>query len=373
MHQPGYFPLVEVSGSPYERGLSHGRQVAERVRGSVAIYARSLNKLGFPAARLRALLESFTREVESFEPAYIEEMRGIALGAGVSFEDVLMINARTEIMAQAVRMQEAGESEGDECTSVGILASRSATGGYIQGQNWDNRVDCADTVIMLRVLRDDGPDLLTFVEAGGLARYGMNSAGICLNGNGLSSDRDYSQPGIPLPLVRRKALEQEHFSLALKVIYAAPKACSCNLLLGSSLGTAVNLECAPDETFVLYPENGLAVHANHWVSQAALSKLKEAGVTGSPDSIFRLMRARELLETGEKLSVADLKAAFADTLGTPFSLCRPPRANDKGFETSTTATLVMDPAAGVIEVARMPSLGASYASYPIARGAAARH
>lgn len=360
-----YFPLIEVSGAPYQRGLSHGTQAKERVLGSVAIYTKSLAKLAFAQSDLRTLLDDFAHEIERFEPSYLEEMRGIADGAGVSLDDILMINARTEIMAQAARTAERGS---DECTSVGILPRRSASGRYIQGQNWDNRVDCADTIILLRVLREDGPDLLTFVEAGGLARYGLNRAGICLNGNGLSSDRDYSQPGIPLPLIRRKALEQDHFAKAVQVIYAAPKACSCNLLLGSKLGTAINLECAPDETFVIYPENGLAVHANHWVSDAALAKLKETGVPGSPDSIFRYMRMKELLD-GPSLSTDDLKAAFADTLGTPYSVCRPPRASNKGYHSSTTATLIMDPEAGFIEVARMPSLGARFARYPIARGA----
>lgn len=361
-----YFPLIEVSGDAYQRGLSHGTQARERVHRSVAIYAKSLASLSFSESKLRTSLDGFAREIERFEASYLEEMRGIADGAVVSFDDVLMINARTEIMAQAARTAEGG---GDECTSVGVLPRRSATGRYFQGQNWDNRVDCADTIILLRILRDDGPNVLTFVEAGGLARYGLNSAGICLNGNGLSSDRDYRQPGIPLPLIRRKALEQEHFSQAVQVIYDAPKACSCNLLLGSKLGVAFNLECAPDETFLVYPQNGLAVHANHWVSEAALAKLRETGVPGSPDSPFRYLRVSELLAACP-LSIDDLKAAFADTLGTPYSVSRPPRASDKGYQSSTTATVIIDPEAGSIEVARMPSLGAHFVRYPLEPGAA---
>lgn len=361
-----YFPLIEVSGDAYQRGWSHGAQARDRVHRSVAIYAKSLDRLTFCDSQLRTLLDGFTCEIERFDASYIDEMRGIADGAGVSFDDVLMINARTEIMAQAAQSVERGA---DECTSVGVFPRRSASGTYFQGQNWDNRVDCADTIILLRIIREDGPDVLTFVEAGGLARYGLNSAGICLNGNGLNCDRDYCQPGIPLPLIRRKALEQEHFSRAVQIIYAAPKACSSNLLLGSRLGVAFNLECAPDETFLVYPQNGLAVHANHWVSATALAKLRETGVPGSPDSIFRYLRVAELLEASS-LSVEDVKAAFADTLGHPYSVCRPPRASDKGYQSSTTATMIMNPDLGVIEVARMPSGGAHFVRYPIERGAA---
>lgn len=371
MEAQAYFPLVEVAGTPYERGLRHGRLAADRVRRSAEIYARALQQLRYSPADLRRLIANFSRAVEDFEPAYLDEMRGIAEGADVSFEDVLMINARTEIVAQARRAQLAGSAApaSDECTGAAILPARSANGNFLQGQNWDNRQDCADTIIILRVLRDDGPDVLTFVEAGGLARYGMNSAGLTLNGNGMSSSRDYQQDGVPLPLVRRKALEQEHYALALQIVTGTPKACSCNLILGTRLGLALSLECAPDETFLVYPEDGLLIHANHWISPVALGKLKETGIASSPESLYRDQRVRQHLSAaGSKLGVQDLKAAFADTHATPFSVCRPGRVSAQGYASCTTATLIMEPAAGVLEVARMPWQGASYARYSVERG-----
>lgn len=371
MEAEASFPLVEVSGTPYERGRQHGSLVPARVKRSADIYARALQQLQFSPADLQRLIARFSRAIEDFEPDYLEEMRGIAAGSGVSFEDVLMINARTEIVAQARRAQKSGGAapESDECTGAAILPGRSANGNFLQGQNWDNRQDCADTIIILRVLRDDGPDVLTFVEAGGLARYGMNSAGIALNGNGMSSSRDYQQDGVPLPLVRRKALEQEHYALALQTITATAKACSCNLILGTKLGLALSLECAPDETFLVYPEDGLLVHANHWISPVALGKLKETGIAGSPESLYRDQRVRQHLSAaGRRLGAQDLKAAFADTHATPFSVCRPGRVSAQGYPSCTTATLIMEPAAGILEVARMPWRRTSYARYSLERG-----
>ena len=67
--------------------------------------------------------------------------------------------------------------------------------------------------MVLRIHRDDGPDILTFTEAGGLARSGLNSAGIGLTANALQCDRDYNRgPGIPLPSVRRKVLESAYLA-----------------------------------------------------------------------------------------------------------------------------------------------------------------
>ena len=374
MDKNAFFPLVEVSGSPYERGHQHGMQAADRVRRSTAIYTRALDQFGFSSGRLRGLVDEFRRQINAFEPAYIEEMQGIADGANVRFDEVLMINARTEIVSQARLAHLAGTKDAepeaaDACTSAAVLPSRSASGNLLQGQNWDNRVDCADTIIILRVLREDGPDVLTFVEAGGLARYGMNSAGLVLNGNGMSSSRDYTQPGIPLPLIRRKALEQEHYAVALQIVAATPKACSCNVMLGSSLGLSMNLECAPDETFVLVPEDGLLVHANHWNSAVALGKLQETGLLTSPESLYRDQRVRQSLQSaGRLLTMEHLKQAFDDRHASPYSVCRPPRMGGQGYSSSTTATLLMEPATGGMAAARMPCIEPRYATYRIDRG-----
>src|SRR5690606_2003794 len=158
---------------------------------------------------------------------------------------------------------------------------------------------------------------------------------------------DYTQNGIPLPLIRRKALEQEHYAIALQIVAATPKACSCNIMLGSKLGLSLNLERAPDETFVIYPEDGPLVHANHWVSPVALMKLQERGMAISPDSLYRDVRVRQALQSaGTLLSIDDLKQAFGDRHATPFSVCRPLRDGGQGHPTCTTATLVMDPVKG---------------------------
>ena len=60
-----------------------------------------------------------------------------------------------------------------------------------------------------------GPDILTFTEAGGLARHGFNAAGVAISANYLRSDRDFARPGIPLPFIRRRVLEQAHLAPAM--------------------------------------------------------------------------------------------------------------------------------------------------------------
>ena len=364
------FPFVSVSGTPYERGRQYGAALRDRVKLSASLYGRTLDDLGYDAVRKTALIKAFATEIGAFGEHYLEEMRGVADGAGVPFEDVVMINARTEVIAQARREAVGADPEDDPddgCTGAAILPERSATGALIHGQNWDWRAECAETAIVLRVRRDDGPDFLTFVEAGGLARCGLNAAGVAITANYLESERDFRQPGVPLSLIRRKVLEQQHFAMAMRAVATTPKACSNNMMVSTAEGFAIDFECAPDEAFPIYPSDGLIVHANHWQSPVALAKLRDTGIPSVPESFYRDWRVRKLLdESGPKLGPDDLKRALFDTFGTPYSVCRPPRPGSAGNLSATVSMVIMEPARGIMEVAPLPALNRTFTRYSLA-------
>src|ERR1019366_1342673 len=151
-----------------------------------------------------------------------------------------------------------------------VMPGATADGRLIHAQNWDWKAECVETAVVLHVRSDDGPDMLTFTEAGGLARSGLNSAGVAITANYLQSDRDYRDIGVPLALIRRKVLEQQHVALGMRAVHATAKSASNNMMVSHCGGVAIDFECAPDETFMVMPDRGLLVHANHWVSQVAL-------------------------------------------------------------------------------------------------------
>jgi isopenicillin-N N-acyltransferase-like protein len=318
------------------------------------MYGQTLVDLGYDAMARTELIAHFAREIEDFAPHYLEEMRGIAAGADVSFEDIVMVNARTEVVAKArAEKKKAAELEpGDGCTGALILPTRSANGNLIHGQNWDWRAECAETAVVLRVRNDNGPDILTFVEAGGLARSGLNSAGVSITANYLESDRDFRQLGVPLSLIRRKVLEQQHFALAIKAVATTPKSCSNNIMIGMAAGFGVDYECTTDEAFPIYPgADDLIVHANHWVSEVALGKLRDTGRASTPESAYRDWRVRRLLNEKTALTREDLK--------------RPPRPGSHDNLSATVAMVVMEPAAGLMEVAPLPALNRTFTRYSL--------
>jgi isopenicillin-N N-acyltransferase-like protein len=366
------FPLIGVSGPPRERGRQYGRQAAARIERGVAHYAEQLQRASFGWDGIRGLVADYLPRIEDFEPAYVDEMRGIAEGAGVLFEAVVLLNARTEILKLGRRRSESDTPDG--CTGIVALPDATQSRRVIHAQNWDWKAECAETAVVLAIRRDDGPDLLTFTEAGALARSGFNAAGIAITANYLECDRDYRQIGVPLALIRRKVLESEHLALAMRAVYATPKSGANNMIVSHADGVAIDFECAPDETFPVHPERGLLVHANHWVSPVALTKLTDTGIVNTPCTLYRDVRVRSILapQVGS-LTRDSVKAALFDDFATPWSVCRPPRPGVNGVVTATVAMIVMEPALGVMEVAPLPALNRRFTTYrlELARGAAA--
>jgi isopenicillin-N N-acyltransferase-like protein len=354
------FPLVEIAGGPRARGRAYGEAARERIALSVALYRRRLSGIGASSSDVRDAALAYLPRLEAFAADLVEEMHGIAEGAGVAIEEIVLVNARTEIVADAARRKTADR---DGCTGVVVLPVRSADRRLIHAQTWDWLADCVDTGIVLRVRRDDGPDILTFTEAGGLARHGFNAAGVAISANYLRSDRDFREPGIPLPLIRRRALEQAHLAQSLGLVVATPKAVSNNMIVSHTDGFAVSLECAPDEAFWITPEQGLIVHANHWISGAARARVKDTGLAEDPDSLYRDWRVRERLAALPRIGRDDVVAALSDRFGYPYAVCRPPMPEHDGNLSATVALIVMDPAAGTLDIAPLPALGLSFTRY----------
>lgn len=87
-----------------------------------------------------------------------------------------------------------------------------------------------------------------------------------------------------------------------------------------------------------------------------------------PESVYRDWRVRKLLDrAGSHLTVDDVKAALFDDFGTPYSVCRPPREGMRDANLSATvAMVVMQPAAGIMEVAPLPALNRTFTRYSLA-------
>ena len=352
------FPLIDIAGSATERGIEHGRQAKARIARGLEIYADALAR---PGARELALL--YFEALEKYDADSATELKGIARGADQPLEAIVALNARTELTGW-----DSASPEPDECTAALAMPER-ARGVLLHGQNWDWRPACVETAIVLRILGADGPDILTFCEAGQLARHGLNSAGLALTANGLQTDDDFVPGGICSPFVRRRMLRASTLAEATGVLLAAPRSASHNIMLSHSGGLgqseAINFETTPRAVYWSFPENGLMTHANHFKSPAALGKVEDIGLLRHPESLYRDKRVRDRLDRdGCDIDVDSFRQALSDRYGAPDAVCRSPAPRSDGSVSATVASLIMDAYNGRMWIAPAPYAGAArYSEY----------
>lgn len=315
------YPHIRVSGQPRERGRQYGRAAADRVARSVDIYRRVFaHYAGWDWDRVTSHARDYRAAIERAHPRYLDEIRGIAEGAGLAEDDVLALNVRTEVMFAAVARNAACE-----CTSFAALPGATADGHPLIGQNWDWKPHMTGTVVVLEAQQDDGPPYVTVVEAGLLAKTGMNGAGIGLATNALISDRDCGQPGLPYHVILRAILDATNLPGALDAVTHHPRASAANYLLASDQGMAVNVEAAPgdhSQVWLTWPADDVLAHTNHYVCKTGL---KDVMRWYSPDSPFRLERASRVLADGRgAIDAAGLQALFRDHVNHPAGVCTHP-------------------------------------------------
>jgi len=361
----GQLALIDIEGDAEARAHDYGRQARPVVERAIAHYRTQLLGFGIDGAGLERLVGSFLPIIEEFDAGYLAEMRSIARGADVPFADIILINARTELLKLA-----AAPSGGlidptpDGCTAIVAAGSATHDGSTIHAHNWDWKMEAAEASVMLRVRRDDGPDYLTFTEAGALARFGINEAGIAISANYLECDRDYQKLGVPLALLRRRVLDQTHMATAVHAVVGTRKSASNNIVLSDAEGMVLDFECAPDEAFEVVADGGLLIHANHWLSLSAQLKLKTDGAIAFPCSFQRQHRAEALLRgKAGAITVEDIRAVLLDDYGSPWSICRPARPSALTDLSATVASLIMEPGKGRIAVAMLPAEDPEFTVY----------
>lgn len=343
----GTFPHVRVEGDHRDRGRQYGEQCRDRVLRSIEAYDEVFaHYAGWRWSEVRDEARRYVEPIERFDPRYLEEMRGIGEGAGVSFEDVLGINVRTEVMFAAKARKAAVEARRiDGCSAFAVLPEASASGHTLTGQNWDWLLHSFETVVVLEARQAEGADFVTVVEAGLLAKTGMNSSGIGLTTNALVTDHDEGVPGIPYHVLLRAILDAENMSDGYAVVQRGFRSSSANFLVASDDGVAVDIEAAPGDfsrLFLNFPSGGVLLHTNHFVSPAF--DAKDVSLWVMPDSPFRLERLRSAVEThGSKLRIEDFQAFLSDHANHPSGICCHPDVRMDPFDRgATVASVLMD-------------------------------
>src|SRR5205085_11181878 len=95
---------IRLAGTPLERGRQYGRVAATLIHRCLASYREVFEqRAGLEWNAALAHARRFVHDIEAFRPDILDEMRGIADGAGVPFDAILVLNCRSELMFAAAR------------------------------------------------------------------------------------------------------------------------------------------------------------------------------------------------------------------------------------------------------------------------------
>ncbi len=329
------FPIISLKGTPEEIGFRHGALCREAIEKNIDLYFRVFKHYAeLDRNQAISLANKFIPVIQAFDPDLLKEIRGIAEGAGVEMGEILALNARTELMFPD-RL-----ATGGECTAIAALPEATASGEMLLGQNWDWKPHLLETTVFLEIEQEGKPNVVTFTEAGLVGKIGLNSSGVgaCLN----ILKAPVGQVGVPIHILMRGVLNSERLGDAIGRIASQDRGAANNCLMAHRDGAAIDFEIAPKDLDYLYPEGGVLVHTNHFISERL--KPLDGSLALFPDSLLRLGRARQKLAARPgQITVETLQEIFRDHLNHPDSICRHPDRRDPDLEhAQTVASVIMN-------------------------------
>jgi isopenicillin-N N-acyltransferase-like protein len=353
MTSPRTIPIIEIKGSPYERGRQQGEGARSQILRALTIY-REILPQEMKMSWKDGIRESrkFLPYSEEAIPHFVEELRGIAAGANVSFEDVWTLNCYEGL---AYSRQDVWG-----CTSVVVRGDHTANGHVLLAHNEDWNSADRDNVYLVLAKPDDGPDFIGMTYGPLLINIGMNAEGI-----GIAIDSVYPtdvRVGAPRVLCSRAVLTAHTINEAIRACVPKLRAGGYNYLLADPNGELYSIETSATTHDILYGEAGWLVHTNHYLSPM-LQAIEELGTYAG--SHVRFNRARRILqEQMGEVTVESLQELLRDHVGWPDSVCTHEDPADPPYERGQTlVSLVMDLTERTMWAAPGPPCEGEYVAY----------
>ena len=312
------FEIIECSGKPYDIGFQRGSACKEHIIQSINMFMEGLRgAYGVGKEQAISFGKKFLPLAEEFDPDQIEEFKGAAEGAEVSFDEVFILTCMFEL-GEYFPVLFGLPYKGGLCTSFAATGDATKGGETIAGQNIDWTP--GTTVDLLRVKPSKGPSYMTLSMGGFELDWVLNSGGLFSAVNLLLTPPERQRILVPYSMVFRKAMRQKCIGDAVGVI-CSTRSFGMNHLLASDEGEIIDIETTPDDFNFIYPERDMIAHSNHYL----VPRFRSGDImrTIAPDSYLRVYRLRRLMEKHySEITVETMNELLTDHADSPSSICR---------------------------------------------------
>jgi isopenicillin-N N-acyltransferase like protein len=317
-----------------ERGRIHGESFAPLIRELAALRLElSISNGRFPdIGEVRRVARLHVPVLRSFDGSLCDELEGIAEGAGLDAEDVVVLNQYTDLKDLDPASLPSSREEG--CSAIYVRAS---DGRVLLAQTWDMHATARDYALMLRVPAAPGLEAWLFTVTGCLGMTGLNSAGLGITINNLLSTD--ARVGVVWSALVRRVLCERDVAAARDAVLGAPLGSGHHYMVANRDG-AYGIETSGERRDVVYTGDADAyVHTNHCLSPAieSVSWVKPTSTTRE--------RYRALTEGLRDRAVAgrtDLWDRLGSHEGYPRSVCTHLGTEEDPHAMQTCGAIAMD-------------------------------
>lgn len=308
---------VVARGSAYERGVCVGRALSDHIKYNYRSVVDMLEGDKADMTKYRDLADKNGAFIKKTYPAQWEEMRGIADGAGISMDEVVMINVPAYFMRGCCPQ---------ECSMILAMGGATSDGRVYMAKNRDMAMDLEQSLVEYHY--EDG---LVITETNGAGM--MTYPGLALNSKGLAcASTGFWSPKVGFQLERigeanviinpRHILEHcGTVREALEYIDTYPRMNGINLLIADE-NEGLILEAMADSYLVEWCKpDGVLYHTNHYTIEGHTQYNNDA----YPSTYMRYARIGEMLaeRAGRLLRFQDFLRILSDHKNAPLNqICR---------------------------------------------------
>jgi Acyl-coenzyme A:6-aminopenicillanic acid acyl-transferase len=241
-------PVVYLTGTPYEIGLAHGklckREIEENNKNFFDFYDRLKKD---PQANWLML----SRQLEENIPEeYIDEMRGISVGADIEYDKILFINTLSTISMK------------NGCFAFAFIDTNQQIITLRQDDE-DKYTDFHREMILYIVKPKKGLGFAAILTPGWVdGETGINEMGITVSQNNIGIEQKIWDV-MPITVLSRYMLQYSETIDDIEKILCEKKAYPGRLIFASSKDNASVFEFVNNEKSRINMENGFLVLSNH--------------------------------------------------------------------------------------------------------------
>jgi Acyl-coenzyme A:6-aminopenicillanic acid acyl-transferase len=256
----GKLRVVDLEGMPYEMGKTHGQTLKSEIRELVGRWKADLRTTYGVTAEvfIQNLLKKthFQPAIARWTPDLLDEVRGIADGAGVDLDTIYAYQLIDEIWAMDAEL---GLSK---CTSIAAGRRNGNPSFVAQTLDIPAFYHGYQTVLRIRDKRED-LETLVFTIPGVVAANGLNnrSVGVCVNA---VTQLAYSPKGLPVAFTIRGILRQGSYEQAVKFLEDVQPAAPQNYVIGGpDEAAAFERSAGKMSRFIPFAGAEFTYHTNH--------------------------------------------------------------------------------------------------------------